>query len=76
MPLPSSLNLPLVLCGQICALSGGGSIHLHLRFQDKGAGALYRSAGYAVQDQDIWAVKLLGLDQRYLMVKHIEGKSA
>ena len=44
---------------------------LHLRFQDKEAGALYRKTGWEAVREDLWAVTLLGLDRRFLMAKKV-----
>ena len=39
------------------------------RFQDAAPARLYKQAGYASDKQDLFLVKLLGLDRRYLMKK-------
>ncbi len=47
-------------------------MYLHLRLQDEAeAGALYRRVGFEPIDQDVWLVRLLGQEQRYLMRKRL-----
>ena len=56
---------------QMCSIAGQRRMFLHLRFQDKEAGALYRKTGWEPVREDLWAVTLLGLDRRFLMAKKV-----
>ena len=55
--------------------TGYKSIYLHVRHVDKPALQLYRKFGYEPEGEDIGLVKLLGMDQRYLMRKYLQPKN-
>ncbi len=55
--------------------TGYKSIYLHVRHVDKPALQLYRKFGYEPEGEDIGLVKLLGMDQRYLMRKYLQPRN-
>lgn len=52
-------------------IGGESEMYLHLRFKDGAANKLYRKAGFSPRAQDSVLVKLLSMDQRYLMHKKL-----
>ena len=53
--------------------TGYKSLYLHVRHVDAPALGLYRKYGYEPEGEDMGLVRLLGMDQRFLMRKYIGG---
>lgn len=54
--------------------TGYKSVYLHVRHVDAPALKLYRKYGYEVDGEDMGLVRLLGMDQRFLMKKYLTAK--
>lgn len=64
-------SLLLDAAERIVLNTGYKSLYLHVRHVDAPALRLYRKYGYEPEGEDIGLIKLLGLDQRYLMRKYL-----
>lgn len=67
-------NILLDAADDIADIAGQRDIYLHLRFQDVAPASLYKQAGYVSDRADCFWVRLLGLDRRYLMKKHLSER--
>ena len=62
------------VAGRLRAGGALNGLYLHVRHVDKPALNLYRKYGYEVDGEDIGLVRLLGMDQRFLMKKYLTAK--
>lgn len=67
-------SMLLDACERVVLSTGYKSLYLHVRHVDKPALNLYRKYGYEVDGEDIGLVRLLGMDQRFLMKKYLTAK--